>query len=469
MYFNLTDKIALINGVGNMKKSLRIKGICIFATHFEPFNMLLTSGENRTFRLHLLYMVIEGIVLGILALNEFVFIKSLGGSNYQMGLLFQFSMLVFVFLILINEMLKRISNRKKLLRLTALLTRLPLMLILFFPRDIQLLVSNPVYHLIYLSLFLLYYSGNVIIYPNINYLLKNNYSHVHFGKLYSYATSVNKIMMLVVTFVYGYWLDIDQTVFVSILPVIGVLAVLSVFVLSEISVPETARVPHSKFLASVGKSVREMVSILKSNVPYRHFEWGFMLYGFSFMVTYTVITIYFYESLNLNYSSVAFYRNAYNILAIILLPFFGKLLGTIDPRKFAALTFSVLGLYIVAVAATEVFQSRVVFWDITLYYTLIFYVLFHGVFAATMVLLWNIGSSYFCQPGEAGTYQSLHLSLTGLRAIIAPLAGVFFYELFGFTATFLLGAGFAFSAVALMVWSYRRDQSLSRKTANASS
>ncbi|MBU3927777.1 MAG: hypothetical protein KKB74_08220, partial [Bacteroidetes bacterium] len=72
--------------------------------------MSLNDNEKRTFKLHLIYMIIEGVVLGVLALNEFVFIKSLGGSNYQMGLLFQFSMMVFLFLIVANEMLKRIEN-----------------------------------------------------------------------------------------------------------------------------------------------------------------------------------------------------------------------------------------------------------------------------------------------------------------------------------------------------------------------
>ena len=55
--------------------------------------------EKRTFQLHLIYSIIEGIILGVLALNEFVFIKSLKGSNYELGFLFQFSMVVFIFLV----------------------------------------------------------------------------------------------------------------------------------------------------------------------------------------------------------------------------------------------------------------------------------------------------------------------------------------------------------------------------------
>lgn len=88
--------------------------------------------ERRTFRLHLAYSIIEGFILGVLALNEFVFIKSLLGSNYQLGVLFQFSMLVFLFLLFINEFLKRIKKRRVFLRRVGIITRLPLMLLFFF-------------------------------------------------------------------------------------------------------------------------------------------------------------------------------------------------------------------------------------------------------------------------------------------------------------------------------------------------
>ncbi|MFK5857020.1 MAG: MFS transporter [Bacteroidota bacterium] len=423
-------------------------------------NRSLSGTEKITFRHHTIYMIIEGVVLGVMALNEFVFIKSLNGSNYQLGFLFQFSMLVFLFLIVINEFLKRVKNRKKLMRIAAVLSRLPLVAILFFPNNMADMLSQPYYHYIFLFLFLIYFSGNIFINPNINYLLKVNYSHENFGKLYSYSTSINKIVMLIITFAYGYILDYNNFAFVYIIPVAAIFATISVFVLSMISYPEEEIVILKKsIMQSVKASVKDMYFILKNNKPYRHFEYGFMFYGFSFMISVTVITIYFYESLNLNYASVAFYRNAYNILAIIMLPFFGKLLSNIDPRKFSIITYSAIALYIFFLMLTSYFPYHFEFLDITIYYTLILYIIFHGIFAATMVLLWNIGSAYFCKPSEAGTYQSLHLSLTGSRAVFAPLLGVFFYEMFGFTATFLLAIFSLLCGIVLMLWSYGKDRS----------
>jgi Na+/melibiose symporter-like transporter len=421
-----------------------------------------TPEERKTFNLHLAYSIIEGVILGVLALNEFVFIKSLHGSNYQLGVLFQLSMVVFIFLIFINEFIKRAKDKKKLLRRVGLATRGPLVLLVFFPASAEAMEGSPVYHYIFLALFLVYYFGNVVIYPLINLFLKKQYAHENFGKLYGYASSANKIVMLVATFLYGILLDLDNFAFRYVFILVAILGIASLHLLSMIDYADQLQEKKDRFLESVRRSYRTMTTILRGNKPYLHFEAGFMFYGFSFMITVTVITIFFERALHLNYSSVAFYKNAYNILAIILLPYTGKLLGKIDPRNFAIITFGSLTLFITFIMLTEIFPYHTTFRGIEIYPMLIIAYLFYGIFAATMALLWFIGSAYFCKPEEAGDYQSVHLSLTASRAMFAPLFGVFFYELFGFTGTFLLAIGSLLFGIGLMAWSYRRDRNVSR-------
>ena len=422
-------------------------------------SIILNKEEKRTFYLHLAYSILEGIVLGVLALNEFVFIKSLNGTNYQLGFLFQFSMVVFIFLVFINEFIKRSKNKQQLLRWVGILTRLPLLLLIFFPTSQVAVVANPIYHYVFLGIFFVYYFGNTIIYPLINQLLKNQYTHQNFGKLYSYATSVNKIIMLVATFAYGIILDNNNYAFTKVFPVVALLGIISVFLLSYIRIPETTILkPKQLFFGSIKESIQTMTGILKNNKPYRHFEYGFMFYGFSFMITVTVITIFFEDRLHLNYSSVALYKNAYNLIAIILLPFTGKLLGKIDPRKFAIITFSSLLLYILFILLTDFFPVKYSFAGIDLYPMLVIAYLFYGIFAATMALLWFIGSAYFCKSEEAGDYQSVHLSLTAVRATFAPLLGVLFYELIGFAGTFAIGILSLFAGIIVMIWSYRKEK-----------
>ena len=415
--------------------------------------------ERRTFRLHMAYSIIEGFILGILALNEFVFIKSLLGSNYQLSVLFQFSMLVFLLLVFVNEFLKRIRRRRVFLRWVGIVTRLPLLFLFFFPRSPEVYEGDPVYHLIFLGIFLVYYLAALVINPTINLLLKTNYSHRNFGTLYSYSQSANKIVLLVVTFLYGLLLDYDNYAFTYIFPIASVLGMTSIYLLSRINYtpPEIIRV-KSTLLESVRRSVKNMFLIIKNNKPYLHFELGFMLYGFAFMTTYAVVTIFFYEELKLNYSSVAFYKNSYNILAILLLPVFGKILGKLDPRRFAIITYASLATYLFFLMITEYVPYFTEVFNIKIYYSLILYIIFHGFFAATMVLLWNIGSAYFGRDEEADIYQSIHLFLTGVRAIFAPLFGIFVYEEFGFTTTFSLGIAALLGAIVLMQWSYKNNR-----------
>jgi len=424
-------------------------------------NKSLNHRESKAFRLHLAYQIIEGIILGVLALNEFVFIKSLLGSNYQLGFLFQFSMIVFCFLIIFNELRKRIKNKKRMLRIAGLVTRLPLILIFFFPRSAEAMEGNSIYHYIFLAIFLIYFFGNIIIYPAINVLLKTNYRHENFGRLYSFTQSAHKLVMLLTIFAYGLLLDADNFAFTYVFPFVAILGIISLYILSNIDYSQV--VQHTKtdtIAGSIRNSIKNMLRILKTNKPYLHFEMGFAFYGFSFMITVTVINIFFDEGLHLNYSSVAFYKNAYNILAIILLPFAGKLLGHIDPRKYASIGFTALLLYILFLIFTDLFPVNWEIWNIQLYPMLMIGFLFYGVFAAAMVLLWNIGSAYFCKPDEADDYQSIHLSLVGLRAIFAPLLGVLFYELMGFTGTFALAILALLTGIALMRWSYKREKSL---------
>jgi hypothetical protein len=416
----------------------------------------LEQRERKAFRLHLGYSAIDGMMRGALIMNEFVFIKSLKGSSYQLGMLFQFTVIVLIFSVIFNELLRRSSNKKRFLRIVAMVTHFPLMLLLLFPRDGAGMAGAEFIHLAFLFIFLFYFLSRPLVFPTINLLLKHNYRHHKFGSLYGIATSLNKTMMLITTFVYGVYLDFDHYAFVYVFPVLAILGVFSIFLLSKIEYQKDGqKIFKRSFFDSVKQSFQNLYQILKKNKPYRDYEIGFMLYGFAFMSTKAVITLFYKEALDLNYSSVAFYENGFNILAIALLPVFGKLLGKTDPRRFVMFTYTALALFILFTGLTEFFPYHTELWEVQIYYTLLLAVIFKGIFAATMALSWSIGSSYFCAREEAGNYQSVHLTLTGMRGVFAPLIGIYFYEIFKFAGTFGIAILFLLGAVGLMFWSYR--------------
>lgn len=415
----------------------------------------LDAVEKKVFGIHMTYSFMEGIIMGVLALNEFVLIKSLSGSNLQIGVLFQLSVILMLFSVIFNEFLKRTKDKPALIRKVALITRLPLLLLIIFPKSQEAYNEMPVFQFLFLFIFLFFYLAIPIIMPSINLFLRTQYKGGNFGKLYSYATTLNKIVMLFATFGFGLLLDKDPYAYSYVYPVLAVLGVISVFLLSRIPFEATVVEPKSRFLVSVRRSMVNMWDIISRNKPYRDFEIGFMLYGFAWMTTIAVITIFFDKVLHMNYSTVAFYKNAYNILAILILPFFGRLIGRIDPRKFAVYTFLSLLLFLFFLALTEYFPQYFEFLGIRIYYSLILAYLAHAVFAATMSLLWFIGSAYFAKSEDAGNYQSVHLTLTGLRGVFAPLIGVIFYELLGFSWTFGIAIFCLAIAIGLMLLSMK--------------
>jgi MFS family permease len=415
------------------------------------------AAERKVFRLHLTYYSLEGFVLGVLALNEFVYLKSLKGGDWGVSLLFQFSVFVLTFSILLNEWAERVPDKRKFLFRLGIITRIPLLLLLFFPKDISGIEQAPILHSSFLLIFLVYYFANPIVYPAINRILKQNYAENHFSILYSYATLTNKIIMLAITFGYGIFLDYFPNSYRWILPLSGVISFISIAILSKIPYHEEF-VDYVKkpFWRSIKDNISGMKMTLKNNKPFKDFEMGFMYYGFAFMGTVSVIAIFFNNALDLNYSSVAFYKNSYNILAIFLLPLFGRLMGKIDPRKFAALTFASLFFYLFFIFLTQFISLHFFVLGIKIYPTLLLAMIFNGVFAATMSLLWSIGSAYFCKPDEASGYQAIHLSFTGLRSFFAPILGLGVYLIIGFSGTFILGMVLLGISVFISIRSHKK-------------
>ena len=422
-------------------------------------NLDLKPNEVITFKLHFAHSSIEGVILGILLLNQFVFIRSLNGSSYLLGVLFQFSVVAFIFLIIFNEFIRRTKNKKNLLRKVSIITRLPLIIFLFFPVSLADINGSLIYQYIFLFVFLVFYLSDPIIFPVRNLLLKTNYSHKNFGKLYSYSVSVNSTIALVTAFVYGYLLDLNNFIFIYVFPIMGLLGIISIFLLSKINYEESNdEIIKISIFSSILKSLKNIKNIIINDKSFRDFEIGFMLYGFSFMITVTIITLFFDEILNLNYSSVAFYKNSYLVIAIILTPFFGRLIGKIDPRRFAIYTYVSMILSIVGLILTDFYPIYIDFVGIRFYWMIIIYIIFYGVFTTTMALLWHIGSAYFCNVNETDIYQSIHLSATGLRGLFAPLLGVFILELIGFSGTFIVAIVSLCLAILVMIISYKKNK-----------
>lgn len=421
------------------------------------FYKKLESIEKKAFKLHFIYSIIEGIVIGVTLLNEFVFLRSLKGSEFLTGILFFGSVIVYLSLIFFNELIRRSNDKKKLIRITALITRLPLLVFVFFPNQLNG-QGNLIIHLGFILIFFFYFLGTTITLPTINLLLKDSYKKNNFGKLYGYSATANKLSVLIGTFVFGQMLYQNYFVFRFVYPSIGILSIVALFTLSTIPFKQTTIIIKNKFATSLKNSLKRMYSILVNDKAFFHFELAFFAYGIAFMITSPVITFFFESYMKLSYAGISTYKAAAGIITVIALPLLGILSDKIDPRRFGIINFSAMLVYVLFIMITEYIQQYTIVGNIEIYYTLVVAFFAFGIFNAAGALSWNIGSSFFSKnANDSADYQSVHISLTGIRALMAPM-GVLIYTIIGYKYTFGISIFFLILAILILIISTRKKQ-----------
>ncbi len=414
--------------------------------------------EKRTFTFHLLYSMLDGILLGVIALNEFVLLKSLGGSAVHVGIFFQMASFLMPLSIFLTYFLSRIKNKKRMLIIIAIITRGPLLLFLLFPRDVAGLESSKLYIYAFLGIYLLFYFASPILLPVINLFLKSNYRHGRFGRLYSYALSINQIMLFAFTLIFGALLDLDNDIYRYVYPMLGVLGFLGIYLLTKIPYKEPEQLPFSKrpFVEDLKNIYFHSIDILRTNPAYRDFQMGMMVYGAGFFFVLAILPVYLSKHFGLSYTEIAAYKDIPILISVMMFPFSGAQMDRLDPRRVAIRSFVYIMFYFACLMLALFFPNAYVFHQYRLIYFVLLGFIFNGIFSGSMTLLWAIGSSYFSSAGDAARYHAVHVSLTGVRGIIAPFLGVWIFYFGGYYASFSCSIACEALAVWLMVRSLRR-------------
>jgi len=79
-----------------------------------------------------------------------------------------------------------------------------------------------------------------------------------------------------------------------------------------------------------------------------------------------------------------------------------------------------------------------------------------GVAMAGINIAWNMSSIFFAGKDDAAMYQSVHVTMTGIRGLIAPVLGLGLMRVFGYKAVFLVAAGFLATATIVSYRDHKR-------------
>ncbi|MBZ0202279.1 MAG: MFS transporter, partial [Ignavibacteria bacterium] len=389
----------------------------------------IPSLEKKTFSLHLISQVFNGIAIGIILLQDIILKKSLGGSDFQVMILTFLISSSFLFSIYGSELVNRSKSRAKTILVVGTISKF---FIIILP-----LYDSAVFYIICIAVSAFLDSMLLSVW---NIVYKHNYTDTNRSRLFSYASTLQIIFTLIVTTLTGYFLDVNGNIYKLLFPVSGVFGLLVYYNLSKMITlslddytgrDNTAKTRYSFRLIKdiVLLPFRITLRVFKQNKAFMRFESYFFLYGMAFMVISPVIPVFLVDDLKLDYSPISIAKGLVFHSALILsTPLMGRIHGTGNPNKFCGYVFSILALFPLLLVSSKYFYVLGLNIDVDLSVYLSFFIF--GFAMSGVTIAWTLSSIYYAPIDEVSNYQAVHITLTGVRGLFSPALGYAVMKIF---------------------------------------
>ncbi|MDZ4121232.1 MAG: MFS transporter, partial [Candidatus Cloacimonadaceae bacterium] len=312
----------------------------------------------------------------------------------------------------------------------------------------------------YLVLLALMFSMNSLLIPAQNSIYQKNIDFSRRAKIYGYTISLGMLVSIGITFLAGRVLDTREDLFRILLAFTGVCGLISCILLSLIKI-QKPDLPCSAEKVDLKQMlldpIQRTMKLLKQNKQFAAFERSYSIYGMGFIMMTPIIPIYLVDVLKLSYTSNFMAKGVISQLGLLLLsPYIGKIHDRMHPFRFISMAFAMLFIFPVLIIISAIFATVPL---VPVILVFIAYLVF-GIAMAAVNISWNMSSIYFAGKEDAAMYQSVHVTMTGIRGVIAPGLGLLLMKFIGITAVFVVAAGFLITASII---SYLDDRKLKRE------
>ena len=385
--------------------------------------MKLNQVEKKTFLLLMLSAFFNGFVFGSFLIQDIIAKKALHAVDWQITILVMLWPISNLFSIWWGKILEHSKNLSKYFILAAVVGRLSLVLMLWVHNYYQ-----------YLALLILLFSFNAFISPAQNSIFQTNIRPGNRGLLFGYFSSLITLVSIVFSYIAGKMLDINEEWFRYVFLMIGVFGCFSSLIMAQIkqkkeSFEEKAFLTLKQVFI---KPIQRTLEVLRTNKDFAIFQRNFFLYGIGFMIILPAIPVYLVDYLKMDYTQTFLAKGVIAQIGIFLLaPVAGKIFDRKHPAFFSSLSFAGLSLYPLILLISSFFLKSN-FVNLIVYSAFLFF----GIAMSALHITWNMSSIIFAGKEDASMYQSVHVSLTGLRGIFAPFLGFLILRLLGVRAVF---------------------------------
>lgn len=398
----------------------------------------LNDKEKCTFKNHLIFSAANGIVFGGLFLQAMIARKTLLSSNLIITFITMVWPVANLFSIYWGEYLQGREDRSKLFLIAGIFGRLSLILTFFIQTGTH-----------FLMLLLIVYSFNALIIPIQTSIFQYNYTPKNRGILFGISQTFYAGLLLLSSIGFGRILDINENYFRFIYAGIGIIGFFGLLALRKVQV-KIPEVSTGSKRHPIINPILTTIEVFKDNKPFFWYEIGYIIYGFGYLMVLPILPQFLVDKLQMTYTQISLARVAISYSGIALLaPFAGFIQGKLKPILFSGISFLILAFYPILINYS-VFQDFIN--PITFVY--IGFIVF-AIGRAGVNVNWRIGSIFFARKRDSSMLQSVHVTLTGIRGIFAPLLGYFLMSTISDTAAFMVSSFMFLSASIVMFTAHR--------------
>jgi len=389
----------------------------------------LNDIERQTFRRHLLAALLDGVYAGLISITAYVLRKELHATALQIALLYSLQMSMYAFSS-IGASIITTGNHRRVMLLAGLFGRFSYLWVMLWHTPSSFITIAALVGLCHATYL-----------PAQNMIFRTNYRRITRGVCYARAQIVALLGTSSSAWLVGRFLNWKATAFPLAFAAAGLCGLGAYLAYRSMPNPDSGaelrrarRLPYAEFF-----------EILRTDRFFRRYEINFFLYGIAFMITEPLVPMLVNDVFHADWSQASrVFGVIHPLVMIMFLPLYGRMLDRTGAVPLAALAYVALAFWPFSLAIARSVDGAYLAYA------------FFGLGMAGVDVAWMLGANTFAPRDRIQSYMGVHVTMVGLRAMIAPYLGLLLKETIGFTATFSFTTGLFVVAAWLMVRLHRR-------------